>query len=160
MQPKDLEGSEASGIMTDQSERQARARTLVGRIPFNNLLGIDIKRFHADGVTLRCKARSDLLNGHGALHGGVAASLADAAVGIAIHYLSAVPRPISTVELKVNYFQPVREGILLARGRILRIGSTLCVGRVDLTNARGSAVGTAIATYMFLDARGANSKGK
>jgi uncharacterized protein (TIGR00369 family) len=145
-------------MMTDQKDRQAKTRSLVGKIPFNLLLGIDIKSFHADGVTLRCKVRSDLLNGHGALHGGVAASLADAAVGLAIHYLSAGARPISTVELKVNYFRPVREGILLARARMLRVGSTLCVGRVDLANAQGGAVGTAIATYIFLDARRADSK--
>ena len=145
--------------MTDQKERQARARTLVGRIPFNDLLGIDIKRFHSDGITLRCRVRRELLNGHGALHGGVTASLADAAVGVGIHYLNSTPRPISTVELKVNYFQPVREGVLLARARILRIGSTLCVGRVDLTTAQGNAVGTAIATYIFLDARNSTPKG-
>jgi len=134
----------------------ARARSLIGRIPFNNILGVDISRFHADGVTLRCRIRKELLNSHGALHGGVTASLADVAVGVAIHRHCEGTRPISTVELKVNYFLPVREGTLFARARLLRVGSTLCVGQVDLTNGRGMAVGTAIVTYIFLDARGAN----
>jgi len=131
-----------------------RATSILGRIPFNTMLGIEISRFHADGVTLRCRIRKDLLNSHGALHGGVTASLADVAVGVAIHRHVAGTRPISTVELKVNYFLPMREGTLFARARLLRVGSTLCVGRVDLTNTRGDAVGTAIVTYIFLDARG------
>jgi acyl-CoA thioesterase len=151
-------GANEEGIVMDRRERQVQTRSLSGKIPFNRLLGVEIKRFHLDGVTLSCKVRGDLLNSYGALHGGVTASLSDAAVGLAIHYVSAGGRPISTVDLKVNYFLPVREGVLLARARLLRMGSTLCVGRVDLTNAQGDAVGMATATYVFLDARGANSQ--
>ena len=98
--------------------------------------------------------KKELLNSHGALHGGVTASLADVAVGVAIQHRFRGKRSISTVELKVSYFRPVTSGALLARARLLRVGSTLCVGRVDLTDAQGNAVGTAIVTYIFLDARG------
>src|SRR5215468_2438291 len=140
--------------MSDHKNKRARAHELIGKIPFNNLLGIEVTRFHADGVTLRCRIRKELLNSHGAVHGGVTASLADVAVGVAIHSHSAVTRPVSTVELKVNYLLPVKEGALYARARLLRVGSTLCVGRVDLTDGRSKAVGTAIVTYIFLDARG------
>jgi uncharacterized protein (TIGR00369 family) len=128
----------------------------IEKIPFNRVLGVALSRLHADGITLRCKVRKDLLNSHGALHGGVAASLADVAVGVAISRHCRGTRPISTVELKVNYLRPVREGTLFARARLLRIGATLCVGRVDLTDSRAKAVGTAIATYIFLDARGSS----
>ena len=140
--------------MKDQKNSSVRVRNLIDRIPFNRLLGVEVSRLHADGVTLRCKVRHDLLNSHGALHGGVAASLADVAVGVAINHHCGGTRPISTVELKVNYLRPVREGTLFARAHLLRVGATLCVGRVDLTDSRAKAVGTAIATYIFLDARG------
>ena len=140
--------------MNNHEDKRARAYELIGKIPFNRLLGIEVSRFHADGVTLRCQIRKELLNSHGAVHGGVTASLADVAVGVAIQSHSAVTRPISTVELKLNYLLPVKEGTLYARARLLRVGSTLCVGRVDLTDGRSKAVGTAIVTYIFLDARG------
>jgi uncharacterized protein (TIGR00369 family) len=146
--------------LDNRRNKRARADELIGRIPFNKLLGIEVSRFHADGVTLRCQIREELLNSHGALHGGVTASLADVAVGVAIHCHSEGPRPISTVELKVNYLLPVTGGALYARARLLRIGSTLCVGRVDLTDSRANAVGTAIVTYIFLDARGGKTKEK
>ena len=144
--------------MNIHKNKRTRAYELIGKIPFNQLLGIEVSRFHADGVTLRCQIRKELLNSLGAVHGGVTASLADVAVGVAIHSHSAVLRPISTVELKVNYLLPVTEGALYARARLLRIGSTLCVGQVDLTDSQRKAVGTAIVTYIFLDARG-NSRG-
>jgi uncharacterized protein (TIGR00369 family) len=144
----------------DREDKRVRAYELIGKIAFNRLLGIEVSRFHADGVTLRCQIRKELLNSHGALHGGVTASLADVAVGVAIHCHSAQPRPVSTVELKVNYLLPVKEGVLYARARLLRVGSTLCVGRVDLTDSRAKVVGTAIVTYIFLDARGVNGAEK
>jgi uncharacterized protein (TIGR00369 family) len=136
----------------------ARARDFLAKIPFNALLGLEILRAHPDGITLRCKIRPDLLNSHGALHGGVTASLVDAAVGVAIQHRLRGARPISTVELKVSYFLPIMGGALLARAHLLRVGSTLCVGRVDLTDTNGNLVGTAIVTYIFLDARGVSSK--
>ena len=55
------------------------------------------------------------------------------------------------MELKINYFLPVTEGRIFARSHLLRIGSTLCVGNVDLTDEHGRAIGTAIVTYMIIN---------
>jgi acyl-coenzyme A thioesterase PaaI-like protein len=63
-------------------------------------------------------------------------------------------RPVTTVEMKINYFLPATKDRIFARARLLRIGSTLCVGSVDLTDTHGNQLGTALVTYMLLDARG------
>ncbi len=118
---------------------------------FNDLLGIELVRTHRDGVTIRCRLRPDLMNGAGVLHGGVTASGADAAVGIALYHRFRGARRFTTVELKVNYFKPVAGGVLLARSHLVRIGSTICVGRVDLFDDEKRAVGLAVTTYMFVD---------
>ena len=118
------------------------------------LLGMRLERVHEDGITVGCEIRDDLRNHSGAAHGGVAAALADAAVGVAIQRHAGGERPITTVELKINYFLPVSAGRMFARARLLRVGSTLCVGSVELTDERAQLIGTAIVTYMFLDARG------
>ena len=127
-------------------------RGSLARIPFNQLLGVKLTRLHTDGVTVECRVRDDLKNGAGVAHGGVAAALADVAVGMALNRHFGGKRRATTVELKVNYFRPVTEGRIFARSHLLRIGSTLCVGRVDLTDAKVNSIGTAIVTYMLLDA--------
>ena len=99
-----MSGSQA--LNEKPAGRSRRARAFIARIPFNAFLGLEILRAHPDGVTLRCKVRPDLLNSHGALHGGVTASLVDVAVGVAIQYRFRGARSISTVELKVSYFLP------------------------------------------------------
>jgi acyl-coenzyme A thioesterase PaaI-like protein len=53
-------------------------------VPFNTLLGMRLHRVHRDGITIDCTLRNDLRNGVGAAHGGIAAAMADAAVGGAI----------------------------------------------------------------------------
>lgn len=135
-----------------------QTRDWLTRVPFNNLLGMRLYRVHRDGITIDCALRNDLQNSAGAAHGGVAAAMADAAVGIAIQRHFGGKRRITTVELKINYFRPVTDGRIFARSHLLRIGSTLCVGNVDLSDEHGRAIGTAIVTYMVIDA--AKSKGE
>lgn len=116
---------------------------------FNQLVGIRLVRIHKDGVTIDCKLRPELMNAHGVLHGGVTATMADAAVGIAI--TTRVGRPAATtVEMKLNYLRPVAGGKITARSYLLRMGSTLCVGRVDLFDDAKELVAAALVTYMLL----------
>src|SRR6267378_2134116 len=128
-----------------------QTRDFVTRVPFNTLLGMQLRRVHRDGVTIDCTLRDDLRNSVGVAHGGVTATMADAAVGIAIQRHFGGKRRIATVKLKINSFQPVKEGRILARSHLLRIGSTLCVGSVELTDDRRRAIETAIVTYMLVD---------
>jgi len=86
--------------------------------------------------------------------------MADAAVGIAIQLHFGGKRRITTVEMKINYFRPVSEGVIRARSHLLRMGSTLCVGSVDLTDNHGRAIGTAIVTYIFVDLATAAAKSR
>ena len=130
-----------------------KIRDFMVSVPFAVLLGIKLTRVHRDGVTIECALRPELTNSFAVAHGGVAATLADAAVGVALNRHFGGKRPITTVEMKINYFLPATEGRIFARARLLRIGSTLCVGSVDLTDTRGNNLGTALVTYMLLDAR-------
>jgi len=138
--------------MTDTKHNLELTRHFLSRHQFNHLLGLELVRVHRDGLTIQVKLRDELMNSGGTLHGGVTASVADAAVGSALMYLCGRERRFTTVELKVNYFRPVTEGRLVARSRMLRIGTSIAVGQVDLTDAKRRPVGVAIATYMFIDA--------
>ncbi|MGA3295589.1 MAG: PaaI family thioesterase [Candidatus Acidiferrales bacterium] len=127
-------------------------REVLREISFSKMLGIRISHLHRDGITIECDVRKSFLNNAGSLHGGVSAALADVAVGVAVYRHLGSHRPITTVEMKINYFRPVTEGRIFARSQLLRIGSTLCIGRVDITDAKSQSVGTALVTYMLIGA--------
>lgn len=127
------------------------SRNILAVAPFHALLGLRVASVHPDGVTVECSVRDELRNAAGALHGGVHAALADAAVGMAIYRHFGESRRIVTVELKVNYFAKATAGKIFARSHLLRIGSTLCVGTVDLIDAQRQLIGTGIVTFMLLN---------
>ncbi len=108
---------------------------------------------HKDGVTIEIKVRPDMMNGSGVLHGGVTATMADAAAGIATNRELGGTRAITTVEMKINYFRPVVKGVVRARSYLVRVGSTLVISRVDLTDSEKKLIGTALVTYIILGAR-------
>jgi uncharacterized protein (TIGR00369 family) len=122
----------------------------VDSIPFLRSLGIRVTERRRDGVTLRCDLRPEFRNAAGVLHGGVTATLADAAVGIAIANHFRLARRATTVEMKINYLLPVSDGPVTARARLLRVGSTLSAGSVDLFDRQRRLVAAALLTYMLL----------
>jgi uncharacterized protein (TIGR00369 family) len=117
---------------------------------FNHLLGIEVTERHEDGVTIECPLRPELMNGAGVLHGGVTATVADAAMGLGLMHVLGKGRSITTVEMKINYLYPVTEGKVVARSYLLRLGKTLSTGRVDLFDGQGTPVAVALLTYMLL----------
>lgn len=128
----------------------AEIRALTARMPFNQSLGLRVAKVHADGVTIEIPMRDDLRNLMGVLHGGVSATIADAAVGIAVARHFGGQRVATTVEMKINYFRPVESGRVVARSRLLRVGQHLVVGSVELTDKDGNSTGFATVTYMLL----------
>jgi uncharacterized protein (TIGR00369 family) len=125
-------------------------RSIVDSMPFNALLGIHVARLHRDGVTIECTVRNELRNLAGILHGGVLATMADAAVGIALARHLEGKRPFTTAELKINYMRPVSEGRVRARARLLKIGGRICVGTVEIMDASDKLIAAALLSYMLL----------
>jgi uncharacterized protein (TIGR00369 family) len=125
-------------------------RNVAENMPFNKLVGIRVVRMHSDGVTVECAMRDELKNVAGMMHGGVMATLADASVGIALASHFGGRRPCTTTDLKINYLRPIAHGKIVARSRLVRIGKTLCVGRVDMSDGQRKLAAVAIVTYMLL----------
>lgn len=128
----------------------AQVNEIILRMPFNTHCGLECVDVHEDGLTLAVQLRPELMNGAGVMHGGVFATLADTAVGLAFFRHFGGVRRIATTELKINYFRPIVQGRLFARAKILRAGNHLCTGQVDLLDEERNLAGIAIATYMLL----------
>lgn len=80
------------------------------------------------------------------VHGGLIAALADAAMGIAFGRTLIDNQDFSTIEMKVNFIRPVKEGLVVAKAKVVERG--LRIGFVDceIINERGKRVATATST--------------
>lgn len=80
------------------------------------------------------------------VHGGAIAALADAAMEIAFGRTLLDNEDFSTIEMKVNFLRPVKDGVISAEANVVERG--LRIGFVECTirNARGKRVATATCT--------------
>jgi acyl-CoA thioesterase len=110
-------------------------------------LGMRIAGVGPGWCLCRVELRPELLNPAGVAHGSVVASLVDHVLGCTVMPHAPGNWP-ATLEFKLNYLAPAREGTLAARGELVSITSRTAVVAVECTNG-GRAVATALGTIMI-----------
>ena len=87
----------------------------------------------------------------GFVHGGVFASIIDAASFWAIFYEIEDPDAgATTVDLKLNYLAPAASGKLIAKGRRIKLGKTLGYADAAVTDEHGKLLAHGTSTLMIL----------
>lgn len=127
-------------------------RDRLERSPFYELIGLRVTGLGPGWASFSMPAGERLWNMGGIVHGGAITSIADAASGVALATLLEKGRekPV-TIELKLNFCAPVREGTIEARGTVAQKGSRIAVCEVEVTEG-GRLVAKGISTYMVLRA--------
>ena len=122
----------------------------VNTFPFVKLMGMKLLSSGDGKSVMQCRIRPVLRNTAGTLHGGVMGALVDMSVATALRSVMDLSRWMTTVEYKVNFLKPVSDGVVTARGTILRLGSTIAVGSTEIRNDQGEVVAFGSATYYIL----------
>ncbi len=106
-----------------------------------------------DGLS-RCRlaVRPELLNPHGVLHGGALYSLADNGMGAAVYSRLEEDESCATIEIKIVYLAPVRDGEVVCETRILNKGRRVVIVESDLSNG-GRLVARALGSFAILSPR-------
>ena len=119
--------------MTDRSPVSSHSSLLehlqraMEQMPFLNWLGVRIVRLERGRATVEMPVRPEMLQVAGLLHGGVIASLIDVVAALATMSAMRELQEIRTLEMKINYFRPVRGGTVQARGESLYLGQRTAV---------------------------------
>jgi 1,4-dihydroxy-2-naphthoyl-CoA hydrolase len=96
--------------------------------------------------------RPDLMNPAGVAHGAVVASLVDHTLGTTVISLIPAGSWPATLEFKLNYLAPARDGLLRARGEVRSITTRTAVVAVDCEN-QGRTVAVALGTIAITPPR-------
>jgi uncharacterized protein (TIGR00369 family) len=118
--------------------------------PIARLLGLVLKAIEPGRAVFEMEIDQRHHNPMGTLHGGIYCDLADAAMGFAYGATLGEDESFTTVELKINFFRPVREGKLTAEAHVVKAGSTLGYVECDVKDANGKLVARAASTCMKL----------
>lgn len=115
--------------------------------PFAELVGFTLRigRRGSGSAAAAVEVRPELLNPNGVVHGGALFSMADTAMGAALHTTLAPGEFCATVEIKIHFLQPVTKGKIRCRTRLVHRGSRIAVleshisvGRLQVAQALGT----------------------
>ncbi len=135
-------------LRTDRRQREAGAAApatageqTVG--PLGDLLGI-VSELRAPG---RCRMRLSVdpayFNPNGVLHGAVIYTMVDYSMGGAVQHGLPEGEHCATIEVKINYLTPVREGTLTVETELVKQGRSIAFTESKVRDDRGRLVATA-----------------
>jgi uncharacterized protein (TIGR00369 family) len=139
----------------DPAELAARARSGRGldflraiasgdlpRAPIQDLLGFDLVEVDEGRVVFAAEPGEQHYNPIGVVHGGLAATLLDSAMGAAVHSTLPEGSAYVTLEVKFNLVRAItaETGRVLAEGRVIHSGKTVATVEASLRSAEGDAL--------------------
>jgi uncharacterized protein (TIGR00369 family) len=114
--------------------------------PFATLLNFTLSEISEGHAVFVCEPGEYHYNPIGLVHGGLAATLLDSAMGCAIHSTLAAGQGYTTLEIKVNYIRAIsaETGTVRCEGKAIHVGGRTATaeGRVLDANHKLIAHGT------------------
>jgi uncharacterized protein (TIGR00369 family) len=113
---------------------------------FYRWVGIELVDAGSGEVEIAFEAGPQHVNLQGLVHGGMLATLADTAMGLAVRTVLDPGRRHVTVQISIEFLSPGRPGRIVAHGRAVKIGRQLGFAETDVVDARGRLLALARST--------------
>jgi 1,4-dihydroxy-2-naphthoyl-CoA hydrolase len=138
-------------VTTPPSIPGSGAAALTGdRQSIHDLLDVEFLEAGPERVVLRIPVDWRVHQPYGILHGGVSALLAESAASFGAALAAGPGRGVVGIELNASHLRSVRDGHLTAEATPIRVGRTVQVWRIVLTDDDGRAICEARCTMSVL----------
>jgi len=148
---------------TEQSDVHRVVHGLFSKIPFNQLLGLEIEELSDEQARLSFRMRDELVGNYtrNILHGGVISATLDVTAGL-MAFLGVAKRirsssleekmerfsRLGTIDMRVDYLRPGAGEFFVATARVIRSGNRITVIYAELHNDSDELVASATCTYL------------
>jgi uncharacterized protein (TIGR00369 family) len=137
--------------MGGAADRLEEVRERFARSGFHTaFLGLLLDRVVEGEVDVSLALEPRHLNLGGTLHGGMIATLADTATGLAYRTVLEPGTTHVTSSLTVTFLAPGRAGVVTARGRVIKRGRRVGYAEADVVDADGALLARAGATFAVI----------
>lgn len=149
-------GAETSKTMTGLDYLRAIERGDIPPPPIAKLLGFRLKRVDLGEAVFELEPGEHHYNPIGMVHGGVASTVLDSAMGCAVHSTLPAGTGYSTIELKINFIRPLssKTGKVLCEARVIHTGGRIATAEGKLVDKDGKLYAHATTTCIIFDPRG------
>ncbi len=111
-----------------------------GRPDIHELLGVEVVEAGPERVVLRLPVTWKVHQPYGILHGGVSALLAESAASLGAALAAGPGHQVVGIELNASHLRALRDGMLTATATPLRVGRTVQVWSITLTDDEGNGI--------------------
>ncbi len=133
---------------------QGAALPLDGSASVHELLDVEVVEATPERVVMRLPVDWRVHQPYGILHGGVSALLAESAASFGAALAAGPERSVVGIELNASHLRSLRDGHLTATATPVRVGRTVQVWRIGLSDDAGRAICEARCTLSVLGAPG------
>ncbi|HEU5099039.1 MAG TPA: PaaI family thioesterase [Roseiflexaceae bacterium] len=147
-----LIGARAAAQSSGLEFLQAMERGELPAPPFMALLNMGFQEAEPGRVVFNIEPAEYHYNPIGMVHGGLASSLCDTAMGCAIH--STLPAGVgyATLELKINFVRPMTlgTGLVVCEGKVINVGGRVATAEARVTDRAGKLYAHATTTCLLM----------
>ena len=126
--------------------------------PVAKLIGFEMTEVDPGRAVFELDAGPQHASPLGTVHGGIIVDLVDAAMGCAHASQLEEGETFTTLELKINFLRPFRNGTLVATARMVKTGRTIGLAECDVTDSEGRLIARALSTCMTLRGESGESR--
>ena len=145
-----LIGARAMRSLSGREYLQAMIDGRLPPAPIGGLMAITAVAVGEGTAEFRCRPDESAYNPIGVVHGGLVCTLLDSVAGCAVH--STLPAGVgyTSLEIKVSYLRPVRQGQgeLTATGRVTKPGRRAAFADGEVRDEQGRLIATASSTCL------------
>jgi uncharacterized protein (TIGR00369 family) len=125
----------------------------IPRAPIANLINFQVVEIEKGRVVFEITPAEYHYNPIGMVHGGIACTLLDSAIGCAVHSLLPAGAAYTSLELKVNFIRPItaHTGRLRCEGKVIHAGSRIATGEGKMTDSKGILYAHAVSTCLVME---------
>ncbi len=131
-------------------DRVAEVRERVNTSAFHRAFGMTLEHVAGGEVDLALEAGPEHLNLMGTVHGGVLATLADSATGLAYRTVLEPNMTFTTIQLQMTYLSAGRAGRIVTRGRVVKRGRRTGYAEADVVDGEGRLLARATALFAVM----------
>lgn len=120
--------------------------------PISRLMGFRVTEASDGHAVFEVTPGEEHYNPIGVVHGGLAATLLDSAMGVAVHATLGPGEGYTTLEIKVNYIRPMTRdtGPVRAIGDVVHVGRRTATAEARLEDANGKLLAHATSTCLIM----------
>ena len=149
---KDPAAGEAAGMtLTGVEYLRAMARGDATSPPLALVLGLSLDEVEEGRVVMSVVPEEFHYNPRGVVHGGLAATLFDSALGCAVQSLLPPAHAAPTQQLQINYIRPIRieTGKMFCSAQVIHAGKRSATAEGRLTDRDGKLYAHATGTFVI-----------